>query len=35
MYSNEYDYAKNIEYDEILKYIEQLINICALKDIYL
>lgn len=27
MYSNKYDYAQDIEYEEILKYIDQLINV--------
>lgn len=31
MYSNKYSYAKDIEYDEILNYIEQLINTCVLE----
>ena len=33
MYSNKYDYAKDIDYDEVLNYIEQLINICMLATI--
>lgn len=33
MYFNKYDYVKDIEYDEILNYIEQLINICILATI--
>lgn len=31
MYSNKYDYAKDIEYDEILECIEQLINTCVVE----
>ena len=31
MYSKKYSYAKDVEYDEILEYIEQLINTCVLE----